>query len=162
MDSDVAGTADERRRLNHVVSMHLPVLTSETDWTTRAFAERADLSTHQFHALIFVALADMDSATMTAGALRARMGLSAAAITYLVQRLVEAGHLRRDLDSRDRRKVILRHTDSGRQLVRSFFDGVGRHAHRAMADLPDADLEAAHRAFQVMIQSMKDFRAQGG
>jgi DNA-binding MarR family transcriptional regulator len=161
VDSDVPGTADARRRLNHVVGMHLPVLTSEADWTTRAFAERAGLSPNEFHALVFVALARMESKTMTAGALRAQMGLSAAAITYLVQRLVEAGHLLRDLDPRDRRKVILTHTETGRQLVGSFFDGVARHNHRALADLPDADLEGAHRAFQVMIQSMKDFRARG-
>ena len=41
------------------------------------------------------------------------MGLSGAAITYLVDRMMASGHITRESDPGDRRKVILRYSDSG-------------------------------------------------
>lgn len=158
----MAENADHRRRLMHDVGMNLPVLTSESDWTARQFAKAANLSAHQFHALVLVAIADMDSETLTAGGLRDRMGLSGPAITYLLQGLAEAGLLSRDNDPSDRRKVIIHQTDRGQEVVKSFFREVGDHVQHALAPLANEDLEAAHRTFQIMVRSMKEFRVQLG
>ena len=96
---------------------------------------------------------------MTAGDLRRKMGLSGAAITYLVERMAENGHLRREVDPADRRKVILRYGDHGLEVAREFFAGLRGHSHTALADLPDADLRAAHRTFDALVRAMKSFRA---
>jgi hypothetical protein len=49
------------------------------------------------------------------------MGVSGAAITYLVERMIASGHFRRESDPSDRRKVILRVADDGMSVARGFF-----------------------------------------
>jgi DNA-binding MarR family transcriptional regulator len=97
---------------------------------------------------------------MTAGELRRNMGLSGAAISYLVERMAENGHLRREVDTTDRRKVILRYGDHGMSVAREFFTGLGEHCHDALADLPDDDLHAAHRTFTALVSGMRTYRAE--
>jgi DNA-binding MarR family transcriptional regulator len=99
---------------------------------------------------------------MTSGDLSHRMGLSGAAITYLVDRLIESGHIRRDSHPADRRKVILRHSDPGLATARSFFTPLGLHTHAALDDLPDADLAAGHRVFTALIDAMRRFQTELG
>ena len=99
---------------------------------------------------------------MTSGELRQRMGLSGAAITYLVDRLIESGHLRRDSHPDDRRKVILRYFDPGLATARSFFTPLGTHTGAALTDLADADLAAAHRVFTALIAALRHFRGELG
>ena len=154
--NDVGGTAD-RRRLERMASADLRELTSQSDWTLRAFADRTDLSANELRALVFLQIAEPGSGRMTATALRKRMGLSAAAITALVKRLTEGSYLQRESDPRDRRVVILRATTRGTDAARAFFAGVARDNRLAMADLPDEDLEAAHRTFRAMVEAMRSF-----
>jgi DNA-binding MarR family transcriptional regulator len=97
---------------------------------------------------------------LTAGDLRKQMGLSGAAITYLVERMSEVGHLRRETDPSDRRKVILRYGEHGMEVARTFFSRLAQHNHGAMAELPDSDLEAAHRTFDAVVGAMRGFRAE--
>jgi DNA-binding MarR family transcriptional regulator len=72
----------------------------------------------------------------------------------------EVGHLRRETDPSDRRKVILRYGEHGMEVARTFFSRLAQHNHWAMAELPDSDLEAAHRTFVVMVGAMRGFRAE--
>ena len=78
-----------------------------------------------FRALLHIMVAETAGRPMTSGDLSQRMGLSGGAITYLVDRLIESGHVRRDSHPEDRRKVILRYADSGLETARSFFDPLG-------------------------------------
>ena len=87
------------------------------------------------------------------------MGVSGAAITYLVERMIESGHFRRDSDPADRRKVILRVADGGMAVARDFFMPLAEHNRHAMAELSDRDLAAAHRTFTAVIDAMRAFRA---
>jgi DNA-binding MarR family transcriptional regulator len=153
-----AGGDAVRSGLERVIAADLRELTSESDWIARTFAEQNDLSANEFRALLFVMIAEAENLRMTAGDLRKQMGLSGAAITYLVERMTCAGHLRRESDPGDRRKVILRYGDRGKEVARRFFAVLHDHHHAAMADLPDADLQAAHRTFCAMITAMRGFR----
>ena len=63
---------------------------------------------------------------LTAGELRTRMGMSGAAITYLVERMIASGHFRRESDPSDRRKVILRVADDGIDRRPRLFHAAGR------------------------------------
>ena len=90
------------------------------------------------------------------------MGTSDAAITYLVERMIASGHLLRDADPADRRRVKLRVADHGLQVGRDFFTPLAEHTHAALADLPDGDLAAAHRVFGALIDAMGAFRTDLG
>jgi DNA-binding MarR family transcriptional regulator len=83
--------------------------------------------------------------------------VSPAAITYLVDRMIDAGHIRREPDPEDRRKWLLRYEDRGMALAHDFFRPLGTHLSSAMADLSDKDLVAAHRVFTAMIAAMSTF-----
>lgn len=154
------GAADHRVRLERCMGADLRELTSESDWIARVFADENNVSANEFRALLFVMLAEGQGIHLTAGDLRRQMGLSGAAITYLVERMAQTGHLRRETDPTDRRKVILRYADRGMGVAMQFFTRLSEHNHRAMAHLPDEDLEAANRVFEAMVSAMRAFRAE--
>jgi DNA-binding MarR family transcriptional regulator len=150
----------DRVELEALIAADMRALTAESDEIGRHFAGRHDVTANDFRALLHVMVAETAGAPLTAGELRSRMGVSGAAITYLVERMLASGHFLRESDPSDRRKVILRVADYGRTVARDFFTPLAEHNKRAMAELPDADLAAAHRTITAVIAAMRAFRAQ--
>ena len=150
----------DRDALETQIAADVRALTAESDQIGRHFAGRHDVTANDFRALLHVMVAESDGSPLTAGELRSRMGMSGAAITYLVERMIASGHFRRESDPADRRKVILRVADTGMTVGRSFFTPLAEHNQRAMAGLPDEDLAAAHRTFTAVIDAMRAFRSQ--
>jgi DNA-binding MarR family transcriptional regulator len=151
-------TADDRAALESQISADLRVLTAESEQIGRIFAAVHDVRPTDFRALLHVMVAETTGRPITSGELRRRMGLSGAAITYLVDRMMASGHITRQSDPADRRKVILRHSESGLDTARAFFAPLGLHTHTAMTDLPDEDLTAAHRVFAALIDAMRRYQ----
>jgi DNA-binding MarR family transcriptional regulator len=154
--------ASGRAALEALIAVDARALSAESDQIGRAFAGRHDVSANDFHALLHIMVAETAGSPLTAGELRKRMGMSGAAITYLVERMIASGHVRRDTDPADRRKVILRYADHGMTVARAFFTPLAEHTRRALTDLPDEDLTAAHRTFAALIEAMRTFRAELG
>ena len=150
--------ADSRAALEQQITACLRVMTAESEQIGRAFAAVHDVRPTDFRALLHVMVAETAGAPVTSGELRQRMGLSGAAITYLVDRMMASGHIKRESDPADRRKVILRYSDSGLATARAFFAPLGSHSHDAMADLPDDDLHAAGRVFTALIEAMRRYQ----
>jgi DNA-binding MarR family transcriptional regulator len=150
---------NDRTALEATVIADVQALSAESDQIGRDFAGAHDLSANDFRALLHVMVAENAGTPLTAGELRNRMGLSGAAITYLVERMMTSGHLRRESDPADRRKVILRYAQHGIDVGRAFFTPLADHTHRALADLSDEDLAAAHRVFTAVLAAMGGFRA---
>jgi DNA-binding MarR family transcriptional regulator len=151
-------TTDGRAALEQQIFAYLRVMTAESEQIGRAFAALHDVRPTDFRALLHVMVAESAGEPVTSGELRQRMGLSGAAITYLVDRMMVSGHITRESDPADRRKVILRHSDSGLATARAFFAPLGRHSHETMADLPDEDLHAAGRVFNALIEAMRAYQ----
>lgn len=149
-----------RAELEDRIYADLREMTAESDWVARAFADQHDVSANEFRALLFVMVAETSGHRLTAGDLRRQMGLSGAAITYLVERMTETGHLRREVDPRDRRRVILRYADHGLEVARGFFSTLAAHSHDALTELPDEDLAAADRVFGALVGAMRHFRSE--
>ncbi|GAS97822.1 transcriptional regulator [Mycolicibacterium canariasense] len=149
----------DRPALEAQIAADVRALTAESDQIGRTFAGRNNLGTNDFQALLHVMVAESAGTPLTAGELRKLLGTSGAAITYLVERMIASGHLRRDADPADRRKVILRYDDHGLEVARTFFTPLARLTGAALAGLPDADLEAAHRVFAALTGAMQQFRA---
>ncbi len=146
-----------RAELEEQISADIRALSAESDQIGRIFAARHEVSSNDFRALLHVMVADSAGTPLTSGELRDRMGVSGAAITYLVERMIASDHLRRESDPTDRRKVLLRYAEHGIAVARSFFAPLAEHTHAAMADLPDQDLAAAHRVFCALIAAMHAF-----
>ncbi|CAN3126772.1 HTH marR-type domain-containing protein [Mycobacterium sp. smrl_JER01] len=141
------------------IAADVRALTAESDRIGHVFAARHTLTANDFRALLHVIVAESAGAPLTAGELRKRMGTSGAAITYLVERMITSGHLLRDSDPNDRRKVMLRVADHGMEVAGAFFTPLAEHTHEALAGLTDRDLAAAHRVFGALIDAMSTFRA---
>jgi DNA-binding MarR family transcriptional regulator len=152
----------ERVRLEALIAADARALTAESDQMGRVFASVHGLGPSDFRALLHILVAETAGAPLTSGELRQKMGLSAAAITYLVERMINSGHIRRDTHAEDRRKVILRYSDPGLDTARSFFTPLGMHTRAALDDLPDADLAAAHRVFTALVSAMHHFQGELG
>jgi len=153
-------TADERAALESQITADLRILTAESEQIGRVFAVAHDVRPTDFRALLHVMVAETTGQPITSGELRHRMGLSGAAITYLVDRMMASGHITRQSHPADRRKVILRYAESGMDTARAFFAPLGLHTRTAMAELPDADLAAAHRTFNALIEAMRLYREE--
>lgn len=147
----------DRAELESAIADDVRALSAATERIGKAFAGVHSLSANDFRALLHVMVAEQTGAPLSAGELRDLMGLSGAAITYLVERMIDSGHLRRESDPHDRRKVILKYADHGLELARQFFTPLERHTHRSLADLPDRDLRAAHRVLTGVLRAMRDF-----
>ena len=151
-----------REALESLISADLRELTAESDQIGRLFAVSHDVRPTDFRALLHVFVAESTGRPMTSGDLSQRMGMSGAAITYLVDRLIESGHIRRDSHPDDRRKVVLRYSEPGLDTARSFFTPLATYNQAALKDLPDADLTAAHRVFSALIAAMREFQTELG
>ena len=149
-----------RAALERLIAGDVRALTAASDQIGHSFSALHGLTANDFRALLHVTVSEDDGDPLTAGELRTRMGTSGAAITYLVERMLESGHVLRDSDPTDRRKVLLRVAEHGRGVAREFFGPLSEHTHRALAELPDGDLEAAHRVMTALAKAMIEFGEQ--
>lgn len=152
--------AAARTALEALMSADMRELTAESDQIGRLFAGLHDVRPTDFRALLHIMVAETAGQPITSGELGQRMGLSAAGTTYLVDRLIDSGHVRRDSHPADRRKVSLRYADLGLDTARSFFTPLQKHTRAALVDLPDADLAAAHRVVTALVVAMRRFQAE--
>lgn len=153
-----AGEPPPRRaELERQLSADIRAITARSDRVGRHYARVNDVSNSDFHALLHIMVAETAGTPLTLAQLRQRMDVSPPAITYLVDRMIEAGHIRREPDPEDRRKWLLRYETRGMTLAHTFFTPLGGHIREALADMPDKDLVSAHRVFVAMIEAMATF-----
>ncbi|HEX4057262.1 MAG TPA: MarR family winged helix-turn-helix transcriptional regulator [Galbitalea sp.] len=76
----------------------------------------------------------------TAGQLALESGLSPAATTTSIQRLVAAGHATRDTDADDRRRVVVMLTPPARRLLVKIYGPVGQGGVDLLADYSATEL----------------------
>jgi DNA-binding MarR family transcriptional regulator len=151
---------DDREALEAMIAADVRAMNAESDQIGRHFAGQHDVGANDFRALLHIMVAETAGTPLTAGELRKRMGMSGAAITYLVERMIASNHLLRESDPADRRKVILRVADHGMHVARGFFTPLAEQTSIALTGVSDDDLRAAHRTFTALIAAMDAFRNQ--
>ncbi|MFD6451864.1 MarR family winged helix-turn-helix transcriptional regulator [Nocardia sp. NPDC056541] len=162
MDDDTADTnpAADRTALETGIARDLRALTAISEQIGHVFARSNDLRPNDFRALMHVATADAEGSPVSAGQLSKLMGVSAPAVTYLVERMIESGHLDRVPDPADRRRVNLTYTDHGMSVAAGFFGPLGSRTREALSALPDSDLTAAHRVLVSVTAALREFYAE--
>jgi DNA-binding MarR family transcriptional regulator len=123
-----------------------------------AFANLHGLNPTDLRALIAVMDAELFGDPITPGRLGEQLNLSSGSVTALIDRLERAGHIRRDRDTTDRRKVLLHYADQGAALAMEFFRPLGARTDSVMAEFSDGELEVVHRFMAAMSDSVRQHR----
>ncbi|MGW4406058.1 MarR family winged helix-turn-helix transcriptional regulator [Nonomuraea sp. NPDC004702] len=108
---------DAGMRLVHL----LRAVTVELDRMGERFAAAHALHPTDVRALICLLDAARTGTPATPGTLGTHLGLNSAGTTAVVDRLERLGHVRRERDTRDRRRVLLKVDESAVTLGWSFF-----------------------------------------
>jgi DNA-binding MarR family transcriptional regulator len=151
---------DERGAVEALIVSDVQALSAESDDLGREFSARNDLGLNDFRALLHVMVAEADGTPLTQSELGRRIGVSGAAITYLVDRMVASGHLEREAHESDRRKVLLRYADHGSEVARSFFTPLASHTEAALSEFSPSELTIAHHVLLALIEAMRVFRTE--
>lgn len=122
-----------------------------------SFASSQGLHPTDLRALTAIYAADLGGAPLTVRELAQRLDLTPAAITYAVDRLTATGHVWRERGVHDRRTVVLRFGDHGRQVARDFFTPLGAMHNEALENFSDADLTACVRVLGVVNEALARF-----
>ncbi|MEV6693007.1 MarR family transcriptional regulator [Micromonospora sp. NPDC051196] len=123
-----------------------------------AFAGQHGLNGTDLQALIAVMDAELSGEPITPGKLAEHLDLSSGSVTALIDRLERAGHLRRDRDTTDRRKVLLHYAEQGASVARDFFRPLGERTDGVMAEFRDEELEVVYRFLTAMGLSLREHR----
>jgi DNA-binding MarR family transcriptional regulator len=118
----------------------LRLFTVESDVFVDVFARAHGLSRTDLNAIMWISEGSRSGQPITSGELAARLGLGAPATTGLVDRLENAGHVRRERDARDRRKVTIVMQPTALQLATDFFVPLGRLMHDTVAGVAADEL----------------------
>jgi DNA-binding MarR family transcriptional regulator len=151
---------DERGAAEALIVSDVQALSAESDDLGREFSARNALGLNDFRALLHVMVAEADGSPLTQSELGRRIGVSGAAITYLVDRMVASGHLEREAHESDRRKVLLRYADHGSEVARSFFTPLANHTEAALSEFSPSELTIAHHVLMALIEAMRVFRTE--
>ncbi|MDI9901528.1 MarR family transcriptional regulator [Rhodococcus sp. IEGM 1409] len=113
----VGDTEDEAMAIVH----SLRALTVDLNVAVSGFATKYTMHSTDVRALICLLDAERASTPATPGWLGSQLGINSASVTALVDRLVKAGHVARERDSADRRRVLLQVTPAAVTLGEDFF-----------------------------------------
>jgi DNA-binding MarR family transcriptional regulator len=111
------------------------------------------------HVRVLFRLAKAEGHQLPAGRLAAAVEVSPASLSQMVDGLERRGVVERIRSEEDRRVVVLHLTDAGLQQVREQRDRFLAIWERELAELPDADLEAAAKVlvrFRSVFDSLCD------
>ncbi|CAN5468332.1 MarR family transcriptional regulator [soil metagenome] len=127
------------------VSRVLRVLVSRMQLHADSVGHEVGLHRSDLMAMNLMSQASQSGHSMTPGEVAKKMGLSAAAVTALVDRLEDVGHLARHRDTDDRRRVRLGLTRQAQKTGRAMFQPVNDRLHTVLANYTDSELELVLR-----------------
>lgn len=130
----------------------LRALTVELDLLGARFARSNGLHPTDVRALIALVEAERNETALTPGRLAERLGLDSSSVTALVDRMERLGHVRRERDPMDRRRVLLRLEDRADELGWSFFGPLIDGAVEAMQAFDGAELATVERFLRTMTE----------
>ena len=107
---------------------------------------RGNISFPQFFLLTYLSSEDY----LTMSAIAKKMGHSTAAATGLVDRLEKLGFVERVHAAEDRRKIMVRITNSGTEIVSTMRQHIASELADLMDDLDDADASSVAAANQAI------------
>ncbi|MGC9664996.1 MarR family transcriptional regulator [Planosporangium sp. 12N6] len=139
----------------------LRAITVDLDLSGAEFARVHGLHPTDLRALIHLIDAARSDLPATPGWLGRQIGLNSAAVTALVDRLERLGHVRRERDTRDRRRVRLVVSSKAMDLGWSFFGPLISGMVGAMRSFDEAELATVERFLRAMNDVVATVRRAG-
>ncbi|WP_448615081.1 MarR family winged helix-turn-helix transcriptional regulator [Modestobacter sp. URMC 112] len=150
---------DERRGMQLV--HRLRALTVELDLLGADFARRNGLHPTDLRALIALLDAARDGVPATPGRLAEQLRLDASSVTALVDRLERLGHVRRERDPADRRRVLLRVDEPAVAMGWSFFGPLIEGITTVAESFDETELATVDRFLRRVAEAVTAGRAAG-
>lgn len=120
------------------------------------FAAQNKLQPVDLDALVAILGAEGSGEPLTPGKLKGRLGLSSAGTSYVIDRLVSSGHVRRSReDPADNRVVHLRYTEAGQATAMAFFGSLGRRTDAVLNQFSPDELAVIARFMTTMTATMR-------
>ncbi len=136
----------------------LQLFSVEADVFVDVFARAHGLGRSDLNAIMWTARSASAGEPITAGELAAKLGLGASAATSLIDRLENAGHVRRKRDPADRRRVTVTMEDTAMAMAVAFFQPLGVRMAAKVAERSTADLQTAAEVVRAMTAAVTDAR----
>lgn len=114
------------------------------------FAHRHGLNPTDMRALNLIMEAETRHEALTAGRLSSLLGTSTGATTAVIDRLERIGHIHRNREHADRRKVTLHFEPLAMQLAGAYFGPLGALTDDVMSRYSTAELRTVHRFMEDM------------
>lgn len=132
--ADRDAVVDAMRRLN-----------VESDRFVEVFSGAHGLHRTDMNALVYISSAAGAGYPLSPGQLGVELRLSSPATTALLDRLERVGHVSRERDTADRRRVVLRTREQGMRLAVEFFAPLGVALDAMMDEFGDDELRTVRR-----------------
>ena len=147
-----------RDRLLALITDHLRRYGAEASRVVDVFAKTHGMHPTDLQALVLILNSERQGQAATPGTLRQVLNLTSGAVTGAVDRLVRAGHVRREPDAHDRRQVRLHQDDAGRELGQEFFGPLGARVGASMDRYDEDQLELIEDFMATMAEAMAEHR----
>lgn len=143
-----------RRDTERGLAIALHKMVAASSELAHRYAAAGEIGATDFAALIH--LWEAGEERLTASALAAKLGVTPAAVTYIVDRLAERGYVERSVNPADRRQTLLTVRDTGGQVAHGylnpeewFSEALAAHSDAELASFTQmlAELTAALAAF---------------
>lgn len=158
-DGSLADVTSTRPEIEQALAHVLRGASWSSERLGHSFASSQGLHPTDFRALTAIVQAESTGRPMTVRRLVDELDLTPAAVTYAVDRLESAGHVRRERGERDRRTVVLRLAQHGRDVAVAFFTPFARVHTAALAEFSDAELATSLRVLQAVNAALVNFDA---
>lgn len=143
MSSPLPASEQDADRLMHAMQ----VMTGQSVLVSEAIARRHGLNPADLEALGIIHARPQT----TAGDLAAATGLTTGAVTAMIDRLEKAAFLRRDTDSKDRRKVLLRLRPASARAIAKDYSGLDTEMRRLIGQHSAKDIQIISRFLMAAI-----------
>lgn len=147
-------TALPRASVREVAS-RLRTMASVSQGYADRVSRHLDVHRSDLNAMSVIAQEAARGRSTSAGELARRLLMSPAAVTALVDRLERAGHVQRDRDERDRRRVVLALTGYAGQVSGAMFQPLSRRLRDALSAYSDEELDLVARVLDDAIAATR-------
>lgn len=127
-----------RAQLQHALILALQTVSGQSVLFSHALAGRLKMNPTDLECLGVV----MASGPMTAGRLAEETGLTTGAITGIVDRLEQHGHVQRERDQKDRRRVYIHVNHQSLGQIAPLFESMEASMEKLCTRYSDAELRA--------------------